>query len=163
MSIHDIFCYQGHAHASIVSMTSTTHVPISENQPSLHLVVFCEIQFQNIQFQTQLGIVLVCWAVKYLVTYWLLYSLPTRSLMAEFLRNIRTAYRGDGLDGWGAGGGMGWKVTKKPQLEYIWSSFDINRHPHNVPYHISRPQRLPVSSGSNFRSHHLISTIHWCL
>ena len=41
--------------------------------------------------------------------------------MAEFLRNIGTAYRGGGQDGWGPGDGVGWawwEVTK-PQLEHI--------------------------------------------
>ena len=32
-------------------------------------------------------------------------------------------------------------------------------HTHNGPRHTNRPQRRPVSSGNNFRAHHLISSI----
>ena len=38
---------------------------------------------------------------------------------------------------------------------------DIKICPHNGPYHISRPQRCPVSSENNIRSHHLIIALHW--
>ena len=40
--------------------------PPSKTQPSLHLVVFQEILFLNIQVQKTLGIALACLAVKYL-------------------------------------------------------------------------------------------------
>ena len=55
--------------------------------------------------------------------------------------NSRIAYRGRGGQVVRVGGG------KNPLLKYLWSSHDANRHPHNGPCHISRPQRHLVSSG----------------
>ena len=34
----------------------------------------------------------------------------------------------------------------------LYDTNDVNRHPHNGPHHINRPQRHPVSSGNDFRS-----------